>query len=160
MEAGGTRPLFAYRVNNEIGTNRIDNMDEKRKSLLKGYKITFAALAIGMSLLYGGIAVHHYIVHSRAVAIAKRLGVAQSLEKALTKLDPKAFRQDGIIQSYEIQFEQSGFTPANWLEVDLEINQNPDWSINAQIKYDTLKDEYEIGPMTISQKLSKLLKSN
>ena len=55
-------------------------MDKKRKSLLKGYKITFAALAIGMSLLYGGIAVHHYIVHSRAVEIAKRPEVAQSLE--------------------------------------------------------------------------------
>ena len=78
----------------------------------------------------------------------------------MTKLDSKAFRQDGIIQSYEIQLDQSGFTPANWLEVDLEINQNPDLSINAQIKYDTLKDEYEIGPMTISQKLSKLLKDN
>lgn len=129
-----------------------------RKRLLRGYKITFVVLGVGMLLLYGSFAIYNFIAHTRAVTIAKRPGVAKSIEKVLSQLDPKAFTKDGMIKTYEIHIEESNFTPINWLAVYVEINNNPDLYVNAQIKYDTLNEEYETGPLTISERLSKLLR--
>ena len=101
---------------------------------------------------------HEFNAHTRAVTITKRPGDAKSINEVLSQLGPNAFIKDGMNNTYEIHIEESNFKPANWLAIYVEISNKTDLYVNAQIKYDTLNEEYETGPLTISERLSKLLR--
>ncbi|MBC2281686.1 DUF1310 domain-containing protein [Listeria welshimeri] len=76
-------------------------------------------------------------------------------EKRLTNLDAKAFTEEGIIQSYEIDKESIKRNPMGGINVTLIINGNSE----LYIKYtmNNFNGELSGGASVTSEKLTKLL---
>ncbi|MBC2010100.1 DUF1310 domain-containing protein [Listeria welshimeri] len=77
-------------------------------------------------------------------------------EKRLTNLDAKAFTEEGIIQSYEIDKESIERSPMGGINVTLIINKDLEWYITYTLgKYNGKLDG---GGASISKELTKKLK--
>ncbi|MBC1693187.1 DUF1310 domain-containing protein [Listeria welshimeri] len=76
-------------------------------------------------------------------------------EKRLTNLDAKAFTEEGIIQSYEIDKESIKRNPMGGINVTLIINGNSE----LYIKYtmNNFNGELSGGASVTSEKLTKLI---
>ncbi|MBC1860905.1 DUF1310 domain-containing protein [Listeria welshimeri] len=76
-------------------------------------------------------------------------------EKRLTNLDAKAFTEEGIIQSYEIDKESIERSPMGGINVTLLINKDLEWYITYTLgKYNGKLDG---GGASISKELTKKL---
>ncbi|MBF2686977.1 DUF1310 family protein [Listeria welshimeri] len=76
-------------------------------------------------------------------------------EKRLTNLDAKAFTEEGIIQSYEIDKESIERSPIGGINVTLLINKDLEWYITYTLgKYNGKLDG---GGASISKELTKKL---
>ncbi|MBC1619900.1 DUF1310 family protein [Listeria welshimeri] len=76
-------------------------------------------------------------------------------EKRLTNLDAKAFTEEGIIQSYEIDKESIERSPMGGINVTLIINKDLEWYITYTLgKYNGKLDG---GGASISKELTKKL---
>ncbi|MBF2575431.1 DUF1310 domain-containing protein [Listeria welshimeri] len=76
-------------------------------------------------------------------------------EKRLTNLDAKAFTEEGIIQSYEIDKESIKRNPMGGINVTLIINKDLEWYITYTLgKYNGKLDG---GGASISKELTKKL---
>ncbi|HBM3882764.1 TPA: DUF1310 domain-containing protein [Listeria innocua] len=73
----------------------------------------------------------------------------------LKDLDTKAFTEEGIIQSYEIDEKSINHNPMGGINVTVIINENPELYIKYTL--DKFNGKLECGSASIAGKLSKLL---
>lgn len=73
----------------------------------------------------------------------------------LKDLDTKAFTEEGVIQSYEIDEKSINHNPMGGINVTVIINENPELYIKYTL--DKFNGKLECGSASISGKLSKLL---
>ncbi|EAC5439695.1 DUF1310 domain-containing protein [Listeria monocytogenes] len=73
----------------------------------------------------------------------------------LKDLDTKAFTEEGVIQSYEIDEKSINHNPMGGINVTVIINENPELYIKYTL--DKFNDKLECGSASIAGKLSKLL---
>ncbi|EHD1588291.1 DUF1310 domain-containing protein [Listeria monocytogenes] len=73
----------------------------------------------------------------------------------LKDLDTKAFTEEGVIQSYEIDEKSINHNPMGGINVTVIINENPDLYIKYTL--DKFNGKLECGSASIAGKLSKLL---
>lgn len=76
-------------------------------------------------------------------------------EKRLTNLDAKAFTEEGIIQSYEIDKESIKRNPMGGINVTLIINKDLEWYITYTLGKQNGK--LDGGGASISKELTKKL---
>ncbi|MBC2301541.1 DUF1310 domain-containing protein [Listeria welshimeri] len=76
-------------------------------------------------------------------------------EKRLTNLDAKAFTEEGIIQSYEIDKESIKRNPMGGINVTLIINKDLEWYITYTLG--KLNGKLDGGGASISKELTKKL---
>ncbi|PZF91079.1 hypothetical protein C1903_02060 [Listeria ivanovii] len=79
----------------------------------------------------------------------------QVFEKRLRALDEKAFTEEGIIQSYEINKESIMHNPMGGIEVALIINNDPEMDVSYTVN--NFNGVLSGGASVVSEKLSKLL---
>lgn len=79
----------------------------------------------------------------------------QVFEKRLTNLDAKAFTEEGIIQSYEIDKESIKRNPMGGINVTLIINKDLEWYITYTLG--KLNGKLDGGGASISKELTKKL---
>ncbi|EFB0931085.1 DUF1310 domain-containing protein [Listeria monocytogenes] len=73
----------------------------------------------------------------------------------LKDLDTKAFTEEGVIQSYEIDEKSINHNPMGGINVTVIINENPELYIKYTL--DKFNGKLECGSASIAGKLSKLL---
>ncbi|EQC0675506.1 DUF1310 family protein [Listeria innocua] len=73
----------------------------------------------------------------------------------LKDLDTKAFTEEGVIQSYEIDEKSINHNPMGGINVTVIINENPELYIKYSL--DKFNGKLECGSASIAGKLSKLL---
>ncbi|AKS55430.1 DUF1310 family protein [Listeria monocytogenes] len=73
----------------------------------------------------------------------------------LKDLDTKAFTEEGVIQSYEIDEKSINHNPMGGINVTVIINEDPELYIKYTL--DKFNGKLECGSASIAGKLSKLL---
>jgi hypothetical protein len=92
-------------------------------------------------------------LHEEMIAVVKSEEAKQVFEKGLHNLDPKAFTPEGIIQSYEIDFESINHNPMGGINVTLVINNDNDLTTEYDINKGS--DGLKGGGIVISPLLTK-----
>ena len=86
----------------------------------------------------------------------KKPEVVEVIEQALKNLDKNALTEDGIIKSYEIDYDKTYYNPMGGIEFYMIINGDNKLVINPTLT--KFNDKYGLGAGVLSEDLSELLK--
>ena len=82
--------------------------------------------------------------------------VVEVIEQALKNLDKNALTEDGIITSYEIDYDKTYYNPMGGIEFYMIINGDNRLVIKPTLT--KFNDKYGLGAGVLSEALSELLK--
>ena len=82
--------------------------------------------------------------------------VVEVIEQALKNLDKNALTKDGIIKSYEIDYNKTYYNPMGGIEFNMIINGDNKLVIEPTLT--RFNDKYRVGSGVLSEALSELLK--
>lgn len=83
-------------------------------------------------------------LQAEMLKVVKSKEAKEVFEEGLKNLDPKAFTKEGIIQSYEIDYDSIKHSPMGGIMVNLIVNHDPQLKVYCTLnKVDgkTLEDE-------------------
>ena len=86
----------------------------------------------------------------------KKPEVVEVIEQALKNLDKNALTEDGIIKSYEIDYDKTYYNPMGGIEFYMIINGDNKLVIKPTLT--RFNDKYGLGAGVLSEALSELLK--
>lgn len=86
----------------------------------------------------------------------KKPEVVEVIEQALKNLDKNALTEDGIIKSYEIDYNKTYYNPMGGIEFNMIINGDNKLVIEPTLT--RFNDKYRVGSGVLSEALSELLK--
>ena len=113
--------------------------------------ITGALLLIGFvvgSIYYEKYKIEHIVKSDKAKT---------AVENMLKKIENKALTPEGKIKSYKIDYSKVKKNPMGGISIDIIINDDEELTIGTIInKYDS-RERYDLGVLSFSQKLHKLL---
>ena len=108
-------------------------------------------------LLIGFVAGSIYYEKYKIEHIVKSDKVKEVVENMLKKQDDKALTPEGKIKSYKIDYDKVEKNPMGGISIDIIINDDEDLVIGTIInKYDS-RERYNLGALSFSPKLHKLL---
>ncbi|MGX7200779.1 hypothetical protein BCR22_08215 [Enterococcus plantarum] len=137
---------------------------EKERALSEAKKIkirTFYSILGIFLLMVIGIGGKVYMDNKRfndeMVNVVKSGQAKREIEIGLKNLDSKALTPEGIIKSYEIDYESIEHNPMGGIMYEVVVNQDKDLTIEFDISKDS--DGLKNGGAVISEKLSDLLEN-
>ena len=86
----------------------------------------------------------------------KKPEVVEVIEQALKNLDKNALTEDGIIKSYEIDYDKTYYNPMGGIEFYMIINGDNKLVIEPTLT--NFSNKYRLGAGLLSEALSELLK--
>ena len=86
----------------------------------------------------------------------KKPEVVKLIDEALKGFDKDAFTEDGIIKTYEIDYNKTEYSPMGGINFTIYING--DRNLNIQDTLNKYSSEYSLGAKLISEELSDLLR--
>lgn len=86
----------------------------------------------------------------------KKPEVVEVIEQALKNLDKNALTEDGIIKTYEIDYNKTYYNPMGGIEFYMIINGDNKLVINPTLT--RFNEKYRLGAGVLSEALSELLK--
>lgn len=108
-------------------------------------------------LLIGFVAGSIYYEKYKIEHIVKSDKVKEVVENMLKKQDDKALTPEGKIKSYKIDYDKVEKNPMGGISIDIIINDDEELTIGTIInKYDS-RERYDLGVLSFSPKLHKLL---
>ena len=108
-------------------------------------------------LLIGFVAGSIYYEKYKIEHIVKSDKVKEVVENMLKKQDDKALTPEGKIKSYNIDYDKVEKNPMGGISIDIIINDDEELVIGTIInKYDS-RERYNLGALSFSPKLHKLL---
>lgn len=108
-------------------------------------------------LLIGIVAGSIYYEKYKIEHIVKSDKVKEVVENMLKKQDDKALTPEGKIKSYKIDYDKVEKNPMGGISIDIIINDDEELVIGTIInKYDS-RERYNLGVLSFSPKLHKLL---
>lgn len=108
-------------------------------------------------LLIGIVAGSIYYEKYKIEHIVKSDKVKEVVENMLKKQDDKALTPEGKIKSYKIDYDKVEKNPMGGISIDIIINDDEELVIGTIInKYDS-RERYNLGALSFSPKLHKLL---
>lgn len=108
-------------------------------------------------LLIGIVAGSIYYEKYKIEHIVKSDKVKEVVENMLKKQDDKALTPEGKIKSYKIDYDKVEKNPMGGISIDIIINDDEELTIGTIInKYDS-RERYDLGVLSFSPKLHKLL---
>lgn len=108
-------------------------------------------------LLIGSVAGSIYYEKYKIEHIVKSDKVKEVVENMLKKQDDKALTPEGKIKSYKIDYDKVEKNPMGGISIDIIINDDEELVIGTIInKYDS-RERYNLGALSFSPKLHKLL---
>jgi len=110
-------------------------------------------LLIGVRML--NFPVSKQVVNQEIQSVAKNERAKELMEETIRDEDPKAFTDEGIIKSYEIDYNTVKHNPMGGFSVLVYINGNKDLYINFSfVKYTA----FDIGSYSVSSELDDMLR--
>ena len=82
--------------------------------------------------------------------------VVEVIEQALKNLDKNALTEDGIIKSYEIDYDKTYYNPMGGIEFYMIINGDNKLVIEPTLT--NFSNKYRLGAGLLSEELSELLR--
>lgn len=108
-------------------------------------------------LLIGIVAGSIYYEKYKIEHIVKSDKVKTAIENMLKKIENKALTPEGKIKSYKIDYDKVEKNPMGGISIDIIINDDEELVIGTIInKYDS-RERYNLGALSFSPKLHKLL---
>ena len=86
----------------------------------------------------------------------KKPEVVKLIDEALKGFDKDAFTEDGIIKTYEIDYNKTEYSPMGGINFTIYING--DRNLNIQDTLNKYSSGYSLGAKLISEELSDLLR--
>ena len=86
----------------------------------------------------------------------KKPEVVEVIEQALKNLDKNALTEDGIIKSYEIDYNKTYYNPMGGIEFYMIINGDNKLVIEPTLT--NFSNKYRLGAGLLSEELSELLR--
>jgi len=114
---------------------------------------TITSILLLIGFVAGSIYYEKYIIEH----IVKSDKVKEVVENMLKKQDDKALTPEGKIKSYKIDYDKVEKNPMGGISIDIIINDDEELVIGTIInKYDS-RERYNLGALSFSPKLHKLL---
>lgn len=114
---------------------------------------TITSILLLIGIVAGSIYYEKYIIEH----IVKSDKVKEVVENMLKKQDDKALTPEGKIKSYKIDYDKVEKNPMGGISIDIIINDDEELVIGTIInKYDS-RERYNLGALSFSPKLHKLL---
>ena len=108
-------------------------------------------------LLIGSVAGSIYYEKYKIEHIVKSDKAKIAIENMLKKIENKALTPDGKIKSYKIDYNKVKKNPMGGISIEIIINNDEELTIGTIInKYDS-RERYDLGVLSFSPKLHKLL---
>ena len=108
-------------------------------------------------LLIGIVAGSIYYEKYKIEHIVKSDKAKTAIENMLKKMENKALTPEGKIKSYKIDYNKVEKNPMGGISIDIIINDDEELVIGTIInKYDS-RERYNLGALSFSPKLHKLL---
>lgn len=98
----------------------------------------------------------HYI-QTKLVNIVRSKKVNDIVKESLQNIDSKAFKENGIIQSYEIDYQDIRHNPMGGIMMTIYINGQPDLYVKTTLEMNSLTGELSGGGGGYSSELDELL---
>ena len=86
----------------------------------------------------------------------KKPEVVKLIDEAIKGFDKDAFTEDGIIKTYEIDYNETNHNPLGGISFTIYING--DRNLNIQDTLNKYSSEYSLGAKLLSEELSDLLR--
>ncbi len=129
-------------------------MDTKKNALVS-MGILLAAILLIILGIGGKLYMDQKQFHNEMVNVVKSEEAKKEIELGLKNLDPKALTPEGIIKSYEIDYESVEHNPMGGIMYEVIVNQDKELTLDFDI--DKQSDGLKNGGVVISEKLSELL---
>lgn len=108
-------------------------------------------------LLIGIVAVSIYYEKYKIEHIVKSDKAKTAIENMLKNIEKNALTPEGKIKSYKIDYDKVEKNPMGGISIDIIINDDEELTIGTIInKYDS-RERYNLGALSFSPKLHKLL---
>ena len=115
--------------------------------------VTLTSILLLIGIVAGSIYYEKYKIEH----IVKSDKVKEVVENMLKKQDDKALTPEGKIKSYKIDYNKVEKNPMGGISIDIIINDDEELTIGTIInKYDS-RERYDLGVLSFSPKLHKLL---
>ncbi|MCH4177519.1 MAG: DUF1310 domain-containing protein [Streptococcaceae bacterium] len=126
----------------------------KRKKWIIGIFVLIIVLIAG----YGGkIYMDNQELNNEMVEVVKSQEAKEVFEEGLKNLDSKALTNEGVIKSYEIDYDSIKHNPMGGVNVTIIINKDKDLTLEYDL--DKYSKGLESGGVVISEKLVELIES-
>lgn len=99
-------------------------------------------------------------LHAKLVKIVKSNQAQVILKESLQNIDSKAFKENGIIQTYEIDYEGIRHNPMGGVMVTIYINGEPELYVKNTLEMNNLTGEISGGGGGYSSRLDELISDN
>ena len=127
----------------------------------KSSKIMIGVLLIGTIIIGLGIKQHmdkKAQLQEELIKIAKSDEAIAIYEKDMKWLDPKAFTEEGIIQSYVVDYDSIELNPMGGFSIDLYINGDPQYHYTLGLQWQTPSGGLYVNGGAISSELQQLIR--
>ncbi|WP_251421284.1 MULTISPECIES: DUF1310 family protein [Lactococcus] len=126
-----------------------------KKNALVSMGIFLAAILLIILSIGGKFYMDQKQFHNEMVNVVKSDEAKKEIERGLKNLDPKALTPEGVIKSYEIDFESIEHNPMGGIMYKVIVNQDKELTLDFDI--DKQSEGLKNGGVVISEKLSELL---
>lgn len=130
------------------------------KKPLKIIGIVMASiLAIGIVII-GGYKIMQKVEHDQMVKIVKSDEVQMVIEKRLRIIDSKAFTSEGVIQSYEVDYNSVKHNPMGGIMVKIYVNHKKENLVTLTLVKETTDNRIHMGSSSVSKELRETIENN
>lgn len=130
------------------------------KKPLKIIGIVMASiLAIGIVII-GGYKIMQKVEHDQMVKIVKSDEVQMVIEKRLRIIDSKAFTSEGVIQSYEVDYNSVKHNPMGGIMVKIYVNHKKENLVTLTLVKETTDNKIHTGSSSVSKELRETIENN
>lgn len=126
-----------------------------KKNALVSMGIMFAAILLIILSIGGKFYMDQKQFHNEMVNVVKSEEAKKEIELGLKNLDSKALTPEGVIKSYEIDYESIEHNPMGAIMFDVIINGDDKFVANFDLNKHS--NQIEVGGIGLSEKLSDLI---
>ena len=128
---------------------------------MKSFKIigiVLVSLLVIVGLSIGGYKVMKQAEHDEMVRIVESEEVKEIIEHYLNYIDGKAFTNEGVIQSYEIDTESIQHNPMGGINFSVYVNEDNELYVRYTLEKNSQKNKVDFSSGGYSGKLHNLIK--
>lgn len=103
---------------------------------------------VAWSIYYEKYKIEHIVESAKAKEV---------IENMLKDIDEKSLTPEGKIKSYKIDFDKVGKNPMGGVSIEIIINNDEELTIGTIINKNDSRERYDLGVLSFSPKLHKLL---